>query len=64
MEKNYEYECGAFMALAKMMRNAARELDSDDWRDREWAEDCLRRLADQTDDTLVEFGYEKEVGTV
>lgn len=61
MEKNYAYECGAFMALAKMMRDRIRELDSDDERDREWARRTLNSLADQTDDTLAEFGYEKEV---
>jgi hypothetical protein len=61
MEKNYAYECGAFMALAKMMRNKIRELDSDNEHDREWAMKTLRNLADQTDETLVEFGYEKKL---
>jgi CelD/BcsL family acetyltransferase involved in cellulose biosynthesis len=57
MQKNYAYECGAFMALAKMMRNKIRNLESDDEFTREWAETVLRDLADQTDATLAEFGY-------
>jgi hypothetical protein len=61
MEKNYAYECGAFMALAKMMRDKICELDSDNEHDREWAMKTLRNLADQTDRTLAEFSYEKEV---
>lgn len=61
MEKNYAYNCGAFMALAKMMRDKIRELDSDDEHTRKWARRTLDSLADQTDDTLAELGYEKEV---
>lgn len=57
MSKNYAYESGAFMALAKMMRDQIRNLDSaDDW-DREWAVKCLRLLAEQTDETLAQFDY-------
>lgn len=61
MEKNYAYECGAFMALAKMMRDKIREMENGSEMTREWAENTLRQLADQTDETLAEFGYEKEV---
>ena len=51
------------MALAKMMRDKIRDLDSDDEVTREWALRCLRDLADQTDITLAELGYKKEVDT-
>lgn len=65
MEKNYAYECGAFMALAKMMRDKIREMENGTEMTRECAEHSLRLLADQTDETLEEFGYtEKTVDTV
>lgn len=58
MSKNYARESGTFMALATMMRDKIRDLDSaDDW-DREWAVKCLKMLAEQTDETLVEFDYQ------
>jgi len=60
MSKNYAYHSGAFMALAKMMRDKIRDLDSEDKFTRDWAIFCLRDLADQTDITLAELGYEKE----
>ena len=65
MEKNYAYQSGAFMAMAKMFRDAVRDLDAaeDDW-DRKWARQRLDMLAEQTNELLVELGYEKEVDTV
>ena len=64
MEKNYAYHSGAFMALAKMMAEAVRELDAEDIYDRAWARQRLTMLAEQTEDTLVQLGYvEKEVDT-
>lgn len=57
MEKNYAYECGAFMALAQMMRDQIRDLDSDCTYTREWSARNLRALADQADTALVKFGY-------
>lgn len=52
------------MAMAKMFRDAVRELDAaqGDW-DRKWARQRLDMLAEQTNDLLVELGYEKEVDT-
>ena len=65
MEKNYAYHSGAFMALAKLMADAVRELDAaQDTYDRKWARQRLTMLAEQTEDTLVELGYtQKEVDT-
>ena len=65
MEKNYASHSGAFMALAKLMAEAVRELDAaKDSYDRNWAMSRLMMLAEQTEDTLVELGYvEKEVDT-
>jgi hypothetical protein len=56
-KRNYAHESGAFMALAKMMRDEIRNLDSDDEFTREWATRFLKGLADQTDATLAELGY-------
>lgn len=57
MAKNYARESGAFMALATMMRDQVQALENgDDW-DRDWAVKCLKMLADQTNETLVRFGY-------
>ena len=64
MEKNYAYQSGAFMALAKLFRDAVRDMDSADEYDRKWARRRLEMLAEQTDDTLIELGFEKEVDTV
>ena len=66
MSKNYAYDSGAFMAMAKMFRDAVREMNAadDEW-DRRWGKRRLDMLAEQTDDLLVELGYtEKEVDTV
>lgn len=59
-EKNYAYESGSFMALARMMSDAVKELETTTEYDREWALTRLRLLAEQTDDVLKEFGYSKE----
>ena len=61
MEKNYAYHSGAFMALSKMLAAAVRELEAaqDDF-DRKWAMIKLSNLAEQTEDTLTELGYEEE----
>lgn len=65
MNKNYAYDSGAFMAMAKMFRDAVREMNAanDEW-DRKWAKQRLDMLSEQTDELLVELGYEKEVDTV
>ena len=65
MEKNYAYQSGAFMALAKLFRDAVRDLSTaeDEW-DRKWAKRRLEMLAEQTDELLIELGFEKEVDTV
>lgn len=57
MSKNYARESGEFMALARMMRNEIRNLDSVDQFDRTWAVKFLKQLADQTDEVLVKYGY-------
>jgi len=66
MSKNYAYESGAFMALARMFRDAVNELAvADNDADRVWATRRLMLLSEQTDNTLAELGYaEKEVDTV
>ena len=65
MAKNYAYESGAFMAMARMFRDAVNELNAaEDSYDRKWAKQRLDMLAEQTNDLLVELGYEKEVDTV
>lgn len=57
--KNYAWESGAFMALARMMRDKIRELDSEDPLTRKWALQSLKGLADHTDFTLAELGYQE-----
>ena len=61
MEKNYAYHSGAFMAMARMFRDAVNELNAaeDQW-NRKWARQRLDMLAEQTNDTLRELGYEEE----
>ena len=61
MAKNYAYHSGSFMALSKMMAAAVRELEAaqDDF-DRKRAMIKLGNLAEQTDRTLVELGYEED----
>ena len=55
MAKNYAYESGAYRALAGMMRDKIRDLDSKDEFDREWAIKSLRMLAEQFEETVTEF---------
>ena len=65
MEKNYAYHSGAFMAMAKMFRDAANEMAAaQNDAERVWATRKLMMLAEQTESTMVELGYEKEVDTV
>ena len=49
------------MAMARMFRDAVNELNTaeDEW-DRKWARQRLDMLAEQTNDTLRELGYEEE----
>ena len=53
---NIAYKCGAYQAIAQMMRDAVRELQTaeDDY-DRKWAQEKLERLADQLDETQQRF---------
>ena len=62
MEKNYAYHSGAFMAMARMFRDAVNELNAaeDEW-DRKWARQRLDMLSEQTNQLLVELGYEEEL---
>ena len=61
MAKNYAYQSGSFMALAKMFRDTVREMNAaENDSDREWAARQLNMLCEQTDDTLVELGYEQK----
>jgi hypothetical protein len=55
MLKNYACESGAYRALAGMMRDKIRDLDSKDQFDREWAVRCLKLLAEQFEETVAEF---------
>ena len=66
MSKNYARESGTFMALAQMMRDAVNELAAaDNDADRVWATRNLMMLAEQTDEALINYGYQhKEVDTV
>ena len=66
MEKNYAQHTGSFIALSKMFRDATRDLaTAQNDAERVWATRKLMMLAEQTDETLVELGYnEKEVDTV
>lgn len=63
MAKNYAYEAGSFMALAKMFRDAVREMNAAEGdSDRDWAARRLNLLCEQTNDTLVELGYQEVSG--
>lgn len=46
------YKMGAYKALAEMMRDKIRDIDSEDKFDREWAIKCLKMLAEQFDETV------------
>ena len=53
------YQLGSYKAIAEMMRDSIRELDSDCEFTREWAQRRLVSLADQLEET--EEKYKKEV---
>ena len=55
-------KCGSYEAIAQMMTESIRDLDSDSEWTREWALTRLRSLAEQFKKTVDEF--EKEVDTV
>jgi Arc/MetJ-type ribon-helix-helix transcriptional regulator len=56
------YQMGAYKAIAEMMRDAVRELQSGDEFERDWATKRLVMLADQLEET--EEKFKKEVDTV
>jgi hypothetical protein len=59
MTKNYARECGTFMALAQMMRDAVNELAAaDNDADRVWATRNLIMLSEQTNEALIKYGYQ------
>ena len=51
-------ECGSYQAIAEMMAESIRQLDSDDQFDREWALWRLQSLADQFDNTKAKYAKE------
>jgi len=55
------YQLGAYKAIADMMRDSIRELNSDSEFTREWAQRRLVSLADQLEET--EEKFKKEVDT-
>ena len=55
-------KCGSYEAIAGMMRDSIRELDSDCEFTREWAQRRLVSLAEQFEETVEE--YKKMVDTV
>ena len=58
---NTAYQMGAYKAIADMMRDSIRELDSTCEFTREWAQKRLVMLADQLEET--EEKFEKELDT-
>lgn len=58
---NTAYQMGAYQAIAGMMRDSIRELDSDCEFTREWAQRRLVSLADQLEETEAKF--KKELDT-
>ena len=56
------YECGAYKAIAEMMRDAIRDMSSDSEFTANYARTRLEMLADQLDET--EERFKKEVDTV
>ena len=58
---NTAYQLGSYKAIAQMMRDSIRELDSDCEFTREWAHKRLVSLADQLEET--EEKYKKELDT-
>lgn len=55
-------QMGSYKAIAEMMADSIRELDTDCEFTREWAKRRLVSLADQLDETTQE--YQKEVDSV
>lgn len=55
------YRCGSYQAIAQMMAESIRELNSDCDFTREWAQRRLVSLAEQLEET--EKKFEKEVDT-
>ena len=58
---NTAYQMGAYQAIAQMMRDSIRELDSDCEFTREWAQRRLVSLAGQLEET--EEKFKKELDT-
>ena len=54
-------QAGAYQALAEMMTESIRDMNSDDEWTREWAQRRLVSLADQFEETVE--NYQKEVDT-
>ena len=54
-------KCGSYEAIAGMMAESIRDLDSDSEWDREWAQRRLKSLAEQFEKTVEEF--KKELDT-
>jgi len=52
-------QCGSYQAIAEMMTESIRDLDSKDGFEQEWALRRLRSLADQFEETVKK--YQKEV---
>ena len=61
MTKNAR-QAGAYQAIAEMMSESIRDLDSDSEFTRDWALSRLQSLAEQFEKTVEE--YKKEVDTV
>ena len=55
-------ECGSYRAIAEMMAESIRDLDSDSEWTRDWAKTRLVSLAQQLEETVE--NYKKEVDTV
>lgn len=55
-------KCGSYEAIASMMADSIRDLDSDSEFTRDWAKTRLVSLAEQFEKTVEEF--KKEVDTV
>ena len=58
---NTAYQCGTYKAIAEMMRDAIRDMDSKDAFEADYAKTRLRMLADQLEEA--EEKFQKEVDT-
>jgi truncated hemoglobin YjbI len=58
---NTAYQCGAYKAIAEMMRDAIRDMDSDNEFTAEFAVSRLKMLADQLDETEKKFKKEVDI---